>query len=160
MYRTPRIEGRKNFAKACRNPLRHVHKFSRPRRKQAGNIVSAMMRKALDWVRDYGHMARGVALMYLHHRPPAHYRGYIVEGKTPVILLSGLAHRWAFLKPLGDFISLRGHPTYIESGLRHNLENIPELAKRVRALIEREDMRNAVIVAHSKGGLIGKYVLA
>lgn len=117
------------------------------------------MANLIDWILDYAHLIRGGALMYLRHRPPKHYLGYIVEGKRPVILIPGVSSRWGFLKPLGDYISLKGHPTYVIPKLGNNLKDIPTSAKLVRELIDEEKIKGAVIVAHSKGGLIGKYLL-
>lgn len=117
-------------------------------------------RKVGAWLADYGYMVRGMLLMVVHREPPQHYLGHIVEGKVPVILIPGISHRWSFMKHLGDEVSLQGHPVYIVPNLRNNLYNISTSAKILRSLIEKENISGAVLIAHSKGGLIGKYLLA
>lgn len=98
--------------------------------------------------------------MMVHREPPKHYLGHLVAGKAPIILIPGILNKWGFMKRLGDKISLLGHPVYIVPELSYNLSSIPASAKILRALIERENLSDAILVAHSKGGLIGKYVLA
>ncbi len=112
-----------------------------------------------SWIKDYLHLLKGYSLMYLHYKPPHHYLGFTIEGKVPVILIPGIAERWGFLKSLGDKISLDGHPVYIVPKLGHNMINIPKSAMIIKDLIEENKLKNVIIVAHSKGGLIAKYLL-
>jgi triacylglycerol lipase len=117
------------------------------------------MSKLTDWLIDYAHMIKGGSLMYVHRTPPGHYLEYIVKGKVPIIILPGIFGRWAFLKPLGDYLSLRGHPVYIVPKLGNNVNDIPASAEKVREMIDEAGIKEVIIVAHSKGGLIGKYLL-
>lgn len=112
------------------------------------------------WLVDYLHMARGGASMFLYSDPPKHYLGYVVSGKCPVILIPGIFGKWGFLKHLGDKISLSGHPVYVATGLGYNLMDIPTSASIIRKIIDQNNVQNCILVAHSKGGLIGKYLLA
>jgi len=105
-------------------------------------------------------MLRGQATAFLYRQPPKHYLGYVIENKVPVILIPGILEKWGFLKNLADKISLDGHPVYIIPKLGYNLKDIPTSAKIVRDLIEEKNIVKAVIIAHSKGGLIGKYLLS
>jgi triacylglycerol lipase len=142
------------------------------------------MKKVAYWLIDYVYLFRGGAAMYLHRNPPGHYTNFVVEDKSPVILVPGFLEKWGFLKRLGDFISLKGHPTYIVPDLGHNIADVPSAsktlrlvvlqavsgsrhylpdiqkgAKKLREVLENQNIQRAVIVAHSKGGLIGKYYL-
>lgn len=121
--------------------------------------MNERLKKTFNWITDYAHMLRGAAVMYLIHAPPKHYLGYVKENKTPIIILPGVFIRWAFLKPLADFLSLKGHPVYIVPKLGNNIGDIPSCAAKVKEIIEENNLKNAVLVAHSKGGLIGKYLL-
>ncbi len=112
------------------------------------------------WIEDYIHLARGQSYAFIFRRPPKHYLGFVEENKLPIILIPGVFGTWHFLKDIADPLSLNGHPVYILENLGHNLKEIPAAARIVRSLIEKEDIRDCVIVAHSKGGLVGKYVLA
>lgn len=111
-----------------------------------------------DWIVDYVYLLRGGVA--IRRRPPKHYRHYTKENMVPVILLSGLFLKWHFLRHLGNKISRAGHPTYIVPSLGRNLLSIPWSARLVRELLEEHSLSNVVVVGHSKGGLIGKYLLA
>ncbi len=113
--------------------------------------------KLADWVIDYSY--RFTALKAWRHKPPAHYHQHIKEGRIPVILLAGLSMNWHFMRHLGDLISLLGHPVYAIPGLKRNHLDVPSSAKFVRGLIDRHGLTNVVIVGHSKGGIIAKYLL-
>jgi len=97
--------------------------------------------------------------MLVHVNPPKHYLGYVIENKIPVILIPGISVKWGFLKHLGDSISHLGHPVYVISKLKFNLLDIPQSAKFVRETVDENHLENAVIIGHSKGGLVGKYFL-
>lgn len=115
--------------------------------------------KGIYWVVDYCYFFLGKVLMLVHTNPPKHYLDYVIEKKVPVILIPGISSRWGFLKYLGDTISRLGHPVYIVSKLGSNWLDIPASAKLVREIVDKNNLENAIIIGHSKGGLIGKYFL-
>lgn len=115
--------------------------------------------KAIHWIIDYFYLLRGYLSMLIHKNPPSHYLDFVVKGKVPIILIPGISNKWGFLKYLGDKISAKGHPVYIVPKLKFNSFDIPTSAKIVREIIDKNNLENAVIIGHSKGGLIGKYFL-
>jgi triacylglycerol lipase len=112
------------------------------------------------WLRDYVHMARLHAYRIVYRKPPEHYLGHIVAGKVPVVIIPGIYEKWQCMKPIADALSLEGHPVYVLPRLGDMLRAIPESAALVRELIDERHLTNSAIVAHSKGGLVGKYLLA
>ncbi|MFT2526131.1 esterase/lipase family protein, partial [Escherichia coli] len=54
----------------------------------------------------------------------------------------------------------RGHPVHVVAGLGSNRRPIAESARQVADLLVGRDLSDVVLVAHSKGGLIGKHLLA
>jgi triacylglycerol lipase len=112
------------------------------------------------WLVDYGYALRGTLVSMVHRTPPHDYLGHRVVGKDPVVLIPGILNQWGFMKNLGDKISLAGHPVYVLPELGYNTASIAKSAGIIRSLIEKEDLTGVVLVAHSKGGLIGKYVLS
>ncbi len=116
------------------------------------------MAKLGDWVVDYIYLVKGV--MAFRRVPPKHYRQDKAPGNVPVILLTGLSLRWSFLQHLGDRISRAGHPVYAIPNLRRNFISVSESAQFTREVIEEHDLKRVIIVSHSKGGIIGKYLLA
>jgi len=116
------------------------------------------IKKTASWVHDYFYLAKGYTFMF--HKPPKHYLSYVLENKSPVILIPGLYSKWQFLKAIADPISLKGHPVYVVGRLGYNTKAIDRSAKLIRELIDEKNLRNVIIIAHSKGGLIAKHLLA
>ena len=118
-----------------------------------------MIRKITHWIHDYLHLFYRRGLAYIFYSPPKHYLGHIVKEKNPVVLIPGLRTKWHFLTKLVDQLSRNGHPIYVVKELGYNTKKIHHSANLVREFIESHDLKNIIIVAHSKGGLIGKYIL-
>ena len=77
----------------------------------------------------------------------------------PVLLLPGVYERWQFMRPLADALAERGHPIHVVPDLGWNTRTIAVSADAVGDFLEERDLRDVVIVAHSKGGLIGKHAM-
>lgn len=82
-------------------------------------------------------------------------------GKPTILLLPGVYEHWSFMTPLGDDLSRHGYRVQVVHGLGANLLGIFETAARITRALERTRTPAAgfVMVAHSKGGLIGKRML-
>lgn len=119
-------------------------------------------KKIAHWIIDSGYLFRGFSRRFIYKKPPEHYLGHVVEGKVAVVIIPGIMGRWTFMKSLGDKISRTGHPVYIVPELKYNIFSIPESAEILSKVIERilTEYSDIILVAHSKGGLIGKYYLA
>lgn len=78
-----------------------------------------------------------------------------------VILLPGVYEHWTFLRPLGDALNAAGHRVRVVHGLGTNRRGVAETAERLGRALGRipPPAAGRVIVAHSKGGLIGKHLL-
>jgi hypothetical protein len=78
-----------------------------------------------------------------------------------VYLLPGVYEHWTFLRPIGDALALAGHRVCVVHGLGVNRHSIPATAERLSRLLAEQPAPPAgrVLVAHSKGGLIGKHLL-
>jgi alpha-beta hydrolase superfamily lysophospholipase len=79
--------------------------------------------------------------------------------RAPVVLLPGIYETWEFLGPAATALARAGHPIHAVPGLRHNARPVPESTDVVVEHLERTDLTGVVLVAHSKGGLIGKRVM-
>lgn len=124
-------------------------------------ILNSMniFQKIKIWGHDYLYMIHGAFSSIVYMRPPAHYQGYVVDNKVPVIIIPGIFEKWSFMKKIADNVSHLGHPVYIVPNLGYNLYTIPNSSLMVANVIEKENLSNVVLVAHSKGGLIGKHLL-
>ncbi len=110
----------------------------------------------LVYLADYAYAIR------LGWRSPLNARDdtqYLGGDRAPVLLLPGVYEPWTFLRPLAQRLHDRGHPVHVVRALGNNTRSIPVAAARAEAYLERHDLRGVVLVAHSKGGLIGKHMM-
>ncbi|WP_415855363.1 esterase/lipase family protein [Sinomonas sp. G460-2] len=84
-------------------------------------------------------------------RPPA--------AKADVVLIPGIYEPAGFMDPLRRWLQRRGHRVIVLPELGYNRRSIPECAALAAARLRELGVRNAVVVAHSKGGLIGKLLM-
>ncbi len=79
--------------------------------------------------------------------------------RAPVVIVPGIYESWKFLEPLIKSVHALGHPVHVVSALDLNVRPVPEAAAVVTAYLGQTDLRNVILLAHSKGGLIGKHVM-
>lgn len=113
----------------------------------------------LDWMIDYLYMFYGQLIMLINKTPSKDYLDPTKPNKESIILLPGLANCWGFLKKIADQISFQGYPVFVIDKLGYNFRDIPSQAKIVNDFIKNHNLNNVILVGHSKGGLIGKYLL-
>ena len=90
---------------------------------------------------------------------PEDYRTAPGDG-VPVVLVPGVYESWRFLQPLLEALHRGGHPVHVLDVLGFNSGEVPEAALAVRAYVESTGLPRVALVTHSKGGLIGKQLLA
>lgn len=77
-----------------------------------------------------------------------------------MVLLPGVYESWTFLVPLAEMLRHHGYDVHPVTDLGRNSGSIGEMAARVARYLRKERITGCVLVAHSKGGLIGKHLLA
>ncbi len=103
--------------------------------------------------------------MYQIGKQATHYFGpdprerYPAGTKAPVLLLPGVYETWQFLRPIADRLYELGHPIHTVLELGYNRGQIVASAARAQAYIDRRDLTGVILVAHSKGGIIGKRMM-
>ena len=119
--------------------------------------------KAGYWMLDYGYSARSEvsALIRARRVGPVLEPGSSasVARGAQVVLVPGVYEQWHFLLPLARRLARRGHTVHLLPELGRNTRPIAESARILAARLAADDLRDVVIVAHSKGGLIAKYVM-
>jgi alpha-beta hydrolase superfamily lysophospholipase len=91
-----------------------------------------------------------------HPEPPARFRhGH----RRPVVLLPGVYETWRFLGAIAERVSAAGHPVHVLPELGVNAASIPRTAAHVADALRRRGLDGVALVAHSKGGLVGKLVM-
>jgi triacylglycerol lipase len=119
-------------------------------------VVEAIYSFVADWIyvafwQLYGLLTSDDTRQYLTSVP---------ERETAVVMIPGVYEPWRFMKPLNDLLHENGYHVYVVAGLGYNTGKIPDMAEIVHRFVEELETDRVVIVAHSKGGLIGKYLLA
>lgn len=76
-----------------------------------------------------------------------------------VVLVPGVYETWHFLRTLGDALNDRGHPVHVIRQLGLNRAPIPASARVVAEQLTERGLHGVALVAHSKGGLIGKQLM-
>lgn len=117
--------------------------------------ISRLASGALDW-------AVGVRDLALAAWPRAHDTDGPGSGtctRLPVVVLPGILENPRYLWGLTAFLRAAGHPVTMVRSLGLNLAPLGVSVELVFDQLAAEGVRGAVVVAHSKGGLIGKAML-
>lgn len=115
-----------------------------------------MLERTGGVIRDYGFVARSRwRSIRIGSTPPDPGTGLA----APVLLIPGVFETWHYLEAIGDRLTAEGHPVHFLERLGLNRHPIEETAALVREHLEELDLRDVVIVGHSKGGLIGKQLM-
>ena len=89
--------------------------------------------------------------------PPAEWaRGE----RAPVVLIPGVYEPWWYLEPIGRRLHALGHPVVPVPTLAGNTRPIVATSRLVADVLDGLDLRGVVLVAHSKGGIVGKHLMA
>lgn len=128
----------------------------RPRRQ--GRIFR-WAREARGWASDYLYVGYWQVHGFLFPRDPAVYLHPAGPARTPVLLIPGVFENWQFLRPLAGYLFERGHPVHTVAPLGYNRGAIEDMAVLVERYLVEQDLHGVLVLAHSKGGLIGKQVM-
>ncbi|WP_205687401.1 esterase/lipase family protein [Cellulomonas endophytica] len=115
-----------------------------------------VLRRGAAWAADYAWIVDRQARALL--RPPAADRWSDGPG-APVLLVPGIYETWGVMAPLAQALHSAGHPVHAVPSLGFNEGDLAWSAGQVADRLAELDLRGAVLVAHSKGGLIGKLAL-
>lgn len=110
-------------------------------------------REAVWWAQDYLFASRVWIGSHLGAGHPDRYTGGELR---PVLIIPGVYENWRFMLPLIEGLHDAGHPVHVLPDLGHNVRPIAEGAQAVGRFLEARDLQGVAVVAHSKGGLIGK----
>lgn len=117
------------------------------------------MKNIFYWIIDYFFLLRGRVETLVYRNSPDNYIKQNTHNGINIILIQGINASWVYLKKIGDELSGRGYSVYTIPELGRNMDLNSVDAKKVVRFIIENNLQNVVIIAHSKGGLIAKYVL-
>jgi hypothetical protein len=108
------------------------------------------------WAHDYAYAADRQLRSPFESRT-AHR--FATGDRAPVVLLAGVVEPWTMLLPVAERLHQTGHPVFVVPELAFNLASVGDAAALAQAAIVERNLRNVILVAHSKGGLVGKRLL-
>ena len=111
------------------------------------------------WWLDYIYVAWWQMLGYISRYDATQLTKHADPLLPPILLIPGVYEKWQFMKPIATLLASQGYTVHVIEGLGYNTGNIEDMASIVADYINKHELRGCVIVAHSKGGLIGKYLL-
>jgi triacylglycerol lipase len=114
-------------------------------------------RNAGSWLLDYRYAVLAQLRGALSRTRPDEFA---TGALAPVLILPGIYENWQFLRPLIEALHDAGHPVHVVTPLHSNRRPVVPSAQIVAAYLRDRQLHDLVIVAHSKGGLIGKYLMS
>lgn len=115
------------------------------------------LRRGWYWYLDYWYIWWAQSVALFRRRAPTVFAS---GDRAPVVLLAGVFEPWSLLRPSAIALSAAGHPVHVVASLGYNRAPISTAAASVNTYLVDHDLRGAILVAHSKGGLVGKHVIA
>ena len=109
------------------------------------------------WARDYVYALYWQARAIVGRTDPTAFRS---GSARTIVVIPGVYETWRFMQPLIRAMHDRGHPVYVVDALNWNNRPVVEAADVVSAFLAEHGLHDVVVVSHSKGGLIGKYVMS
>lgn len=118
--------------------------------------------KIFIWLLDMGYSIGAKFLGIINKEAPA---SYLKGGRTNVhavelVLIPGIGEQWGMFKPMMDFLNSKGYIVHVIPELGYNMQSVPVAAQMVADTIDKQKIKNTILVSHSKGSLIGKYLMA
>jgi pimeloyl-ACP methyl ester carboxylesterase len=82
-----------------------------------------------------------------------------LTARDDVVLIPGIYEPAGFMDPLRRRLQEWGHRVVVLPELGYNRRSIPETADVAAARLRELGVKDAVVIAHSKGGLVGKLLM-
>lgn len=114
------------------------------------------LRDLVWWIADYAYAITWQVRAFFSRVPPDAFRS---GDGTPIVVIPGVYETWKFVQPLIEQLHRRGHPVHVIDELGRNRWPVAHGARHVAAYLREHQLDDVVLVAHSKGGLIGKQVM-
>jgi len=118
-----------------------------------------VVQRAWWLARDYAFVLRWQAAGATTRTGPDALRTPEHPAGPAVVLVPGVYEPWQFLLPLATVLHEHGVRVHVLPELGINHRPIPVQATLLGRYLVEQDLRDVVLVAHSKGGLIGKLAM-
>lgn len=115
------------------------------------------LRRGWFWYLDYWYVGWAQGRALFSRRVPSRF----AHGqRAPVLLIAGVYEPWYFLRRVAARLNAAGHPVHVVPGIGYNRGSIADAAAIVQRYLEQHELTGVVLLAHSKGGLVGKHLMA
>ena len=118
--------------------------------------MSGVFQVAGWWARDYAYAIGRQLQSFASRVSPDEF---LSGTGRPVVVVPGIFEDWRFMLPLIRSLHQAGHPVHVVTVLQRNRLAVPKAAGLIADYLRDRDLTDTLIVAHSKGGLIGKYAM-
>lgn len=108
--------------------------------------------RGVDYAWALREIGRGLADPAL---PSRYARGDL----SPALLLPGVLENWTMMRAIAERLHAAGHPVHALAALDRNTVSVPAASALGSAYLAERGLRGTILVAHSKGGLIGKHMM-
>jgi len=129
---------------------------SQPRNPQ---VKPPLLQRLWGWLLDYCYLVYWMVRGLLSRSSPDQFLRPAKPSPTPILLIPGVYENWRFMRPIAAHLYRAGHPVHVVKKLGFNSGAIPAMAVIVSEYLKSLDVRDVVLIAHSKGGLICKHAL-
>ncbi|HSU37437.1 MAG TPA: alpha/beta fold hydrolase [Propionibacteriaceae bacterium] len=116
-------------------------------------------RRLWGWLLDYCYLLYWMVRGFFSRSSPADLLRPDQDPRTPIVLIPGVYEHWRFMQPIAAHLYRAGHPVHVLEKLGYNTGAIPAMAVILSDYLKTADATDVVLIAHSKGGLIGKQAL-
>jgi pimeloyl-ACP methyl ester carboxylesterase len=116
-----------------------------------------MITKLAYWALDYVYALDRLIRSFVIRKPIIYSSG--TPDKPPVVLIPGIYESWLFMEPVAETFNRAGYPVYFVPQMGYHTMDPQRAAQVVRRFIDEHNLKDVLLVAHSKGGLVGKYLL-
>ena len=120
-------------------------------------MIRSTLRTLGWWARDYTYALVWQVRAFVSRTDP---HDFLSGDRSPIVVLPGVYETWRFLEPLIRRLHDDGHPVHVIDPLGRNDRSVPVAARLVADYLEANGLGDVVLLAHSKGGLVGKYVMS
>ncbi|WP_424467247.1 alpha/beta hydrolase [Pseudoclavibacter helvolus] len=119
-------------------------------------MIRRTLRRLWWWTLDYAYVVAQQAKAALDRTDPS---TFLSGDRQPVVVIPGVYEPWRFMLPLIRRIHAMGHPVHVLDPLGFNRKPVPDAAQHLVDSLERHNLEEVIVVAHSKGGLVGKHAM-
>lgn len=114
------------------------------------------MQRFLEIVDNYQLVLRRQVRSLASKDPPANWK---VGTNREVLLLPGFLETWIFMEIIGNHLNKKGYRVHVVKELKRNTAPVEEQMKFVEKYVSQNKLKNLIIISHSKGGIIARYLL-